>query len=108
MNATSPSPEDPDTPFHDAPRELLDLACAFRPDWDRNDTWGALHAAHDAGWPPERILKRTAALLLRADSEPRELRDEAAATRPLPPSGPDVAARGLALARQALEQRKAS
>jgi len=65
----------------EAPRELLDLACATRPDWDREEAWQALHACHAAGWTWDRTLKRVTGLLLRDDGEPRELRDDARATR---------------------------
>ena len=68
-------------PWREAPRELEALAIAMRPDWDQAATWDALFACHQAGWAWDRVLKRVTALLLREGSEPRELRDEARATR---------------------------
>lgn len=69
-----------DTPeIQDAPRELLWLACRLRPDWDREETWQAIHAAHAAGWPFARTVRETVRLLLDG-SEPRDLR--AAAGKP--------------------------
>lgn len=90
----------------EAPRELLALACATRPDWDREAAWQALHAAHDAGWDWGRTLKRAVALMLREDGDPRELRDEARGTRPSGPTGADVYARGGQLWRELYENRK--
>lgn len=89
-----------------SPRALLNLACSWRPDWDREATWQAIHAAHDAGWTWERTVKRTVALMFREGSHPAEIRDEARATRAAAPSGADVYARGGRLWRDALENRK--
>lgn len=88
-------------PCREAPRELEALCVATRPDWGQQETWAALHACHAAGWPWDRVLKRVTALLLREGSEPRELRDEARATRPPADTGPQVFARGLAAVRAA-------
>lgn len=88
-----------------SPRALLNLACSWRPDWDREATWQAIHAAHAAGWTWERTVKRAVALMFREDGEPRELRDEACGTRLPAPSGPEVYARGGRLWRHALENR---
>lgn len=65
------------TDIHDAPRELLALALAMREDWDRDDTWNALLAARAAGWDFTRTVREVVRLLLREDSEPRELRHAA-------------------------------
>jgi hypothetical protein len=70
---------DDDAPFYAEDRRgLLNFACGTRPDWDRHETWQAMHAAHDKGIPWPRICKRLLAIAFRdAGSSPLELRDEA-------------------------------
>jgi hypothetical protein len=62
------------TGIREAPRELLALAVAMREDWDRDETWNALLACRAAGWEFTRTALETVRLLVRLDSEPRELR----------------------------------
>jgi hypothetical protein len=60
--------------IREAPRELLALAVAMRPDWDRDATWNGLLAAHAAGWTPTRMLREVTRLVLIGDSTPTDLR----------------------------------
>jgi len=97
--------EDPLVHWQEDPRALLNLACGSRPDWDREETWRAIHAAHNAHIPWPRICKRLIAIAFRdGSSSPLELRDEVAQARPAEPTGPDVYARGGQLWRAALEE----
>jgi hypothetical protein len=62
----------------EAPRELLSLACAVRPDWTREETWNAIHAARTAGLPWARIAAGLVGIALREEdppTRPRELWD---------------------------------
>jgi hypothetical protein len=82
----------------EAPRELLALAVAVRPDWDRDEAWDALLACRAAGWEFTRTLLATVRLLVREDAEPRELVH--ASRPPLAPGQPgtlDAALRAEAL-----------
>lgn len=89
------------------PAALLRFACSARPDWSRDETWRAIHAAHNAGIPYDRLTKRLLAIAFRDKaSSPLELRDEAAQRRPNGPTGADVYARGSALWRDLYENRK--
>jgi hypothetical protein len=76
------------TEIREAPRELVALAVAMRPDWDEEETWQAVRATHDAAWPWKRTLQETTRLLLTADSSPADLRHAARGTRgPRPGTG---------------------
>jgi hypothetical protein len=77
----------------EAPRELLDLACATRPDWTRDEVWNSMHAAKTAGLDWTRLALRLMGIALREEvppTSPRELWDFArgittkAAERPPP------------------------
>jgi hypothetical protein len=62
----------------EAPRELLDFACATRPDWTREETWNAMHAAKTAGLDWTRLALRLMGIALREETpptSPRELWD---------------------------------
>jgi hypothetical protein len=54
----------------EASRELLDLACATRPDWTREETWNAIHAARTAGLDWERLALRLLGIAFRKESPP--------------------------------------
>lgn len=69
------------TEILEAPRELLDLAVAVRPDWDRDETWQGIHACHDAGWPWKRTVAETVRLLFAEDGLPSALRHAAGDVR---------------------------
>lgn len=75
------------TEIREAPRELLALAVAVRPDWDPDDTWNALLAARAAGWDFPGTLRETIRLLLQDDSEPHDLRYAAKAPAVREPPG---------------------
>lgn len=92
----------------EAPRELLALAVAMREDWDKDQTWSALHAAHDAGWTPGRMLREITRLLLIEDSSPGDLRIVAGETRTAPPGRlpEDLRAQALAACQDASEAQR--
>jgi hypothetical protein len=84
---------DSESPVREAPRELLALACAVRPDWDEAEVWNAMHAAKTAGLDWTRLALRLMGIALRVETpptRPRELWDFArgitskAAERPPP------------------------
>jgi hypothetical protein len=69
---------DSESPVREAPRELLALACAVRPDWDEGETWNAMHAAKTAGLDWTRLALRLMGIALRVETpptRPRELWD---------------------------------
>ena len=86
------------TEVAEAPRQLHALAVAARPDWDRDKTWNALLAAHDAGWPFAKVLREVVRLLLIDDSGPDDLRFAAGETRTERPGSLDADARAEAMA----------
>ncbi len=53
--------------------ELLALAAAMRPDWDRRDLSGALTSAANNGWPWPRAFLAACRLLADPDATPRDL-----------------------------------
>lgn len=63
-----------------APQQLLDLAAAMRPDWDREQTSLALVAARNAGWEWTRTVLAVARLLCDEKARPQDL--AAAARKP--------------------------
>jgi hypothetical protein len=84
--------------------ELLDLAAAMRPDWQRRDLEGALAGAAQNGWPWPRAFLATARLLTDPEAKPRDLLEEIA--DPLerrPGLSPDDNARYADLAKAALD-----
>ena len=81
----------PVTAIQPARDELLALAAAMRPDWDRRDLAGALMSAANNGWPWPRAFLATARLLADPDATPRDLLAEIASplernARPLSPA----------------------
>lgn len=79
-------------PWQDNPRGLLRFVTGTRPDWDESEAWQAIHAAHTAGMPFDRLALRLTAIAFRhkpgeAPSSPLELRDEVRGTRPQVPPG---------------------
>jgi hypothetical protein len=97
---------DDETLIREAPRELLELAVATRPDWDRDDAWSALLAARAAGWPWTRTVHETVQLMLMPDGEPAGLRH--AARPPMARTDPgtlaaDLKAKALAACERASE-----
>ena len=88
------------TETREALRELLNLACAVRPDWTREETWAAIYAAKTAGHEWKRIVTRLIDIAFRDDTtptRPRELWDDVRGVRNQPGTGvpldPDVKAR---------------
>jgi hypothetical protein len=83
--------------------QLLDLAEAVRGTRWRDELAPALLSARAAGWDWPRTLLEVARLLVAEDASPGDL--AAAARRPLPrvTVAPEVAARGAAQAREALQ-----
>jgi hypothetical protein len=84
--------------------QLLDLAGEMRGSQWREDLVPAMAAAAQSGWSFSQVLLFTARLLVRQDATPAELLDAARdpfdrARRP----APDVAVRGAARARDALD-----
>ena len=61
-----------------APAELAGLACAMRPDWDRQAVADAILAAKHAGWTWDHVLAETVRLMRSPDGSPRDLRRAAA------------------------------
>lgn len=96
------------TEINEAPRELLALAVAARPDWDHDQTWNALLAVRTAGWPFGRILREIIRLLLIEDSRPVDLRIVAGETRVAPPGTlpDDLRTVALAAAEAATERQR--
>lgn len=86
------------TEIAEAPRELLALALAARPDWDRDRTWSALLAARAAGWSFARTLREVTRLLLIEDSRPDDLRFAAGETRTEKPGSLPESLRAQAIA----------
>ena len=91
------------TETREAPRELLNLACAIRADWTHEETWAAIYAARTAGLEWRRIVTRLVDIAF-SDEEPptrpRELWDDVRGMWNQPGTGvpldPDVKARLLA------------
>lgn len=85
-----------------APAELLALAAAMRPAWDRDVLAAALLAARTAGWTWDRTLAETVRLMRDPDGSPWDLKRAAADPfhRTVPPPG--AAERGAAKARELL------
>lgn len=86
------------TEIREAPRELLTLILAMRGDWDHDQTWSAMLAAHAAGWPFTRTLREAVRLALIEDSRPADLRYAAGETRLNPPGSLSEAQRAQILA----------
>lgn len=97
MKTTEPAPD-----IQAAPDELLALAAAMRPAWDRDVLAAALLAARQAGWTWARTLSETVRLMLAADGSPWDLKRAAADPfhRSVPPPGTEK--RGAAKARELL------
>jgi len=85
------------TDLQPAPGELVALAAAVRPDWDRDALANAVLAAKTAGWTWEQVFRYVVRLILREDATPAELRHAAArparAGDPSPADGEAWAAR---------------
>ncbi|HMG64530.1 MAG TPA: hypothetical protein VK599_16425 [Streptosporangiaceae bacterium] len=91
---------DDGTRAREAPRELLSLACATRPDWTREETWNAIHAARTAGLEWDRLALRLMAIAFREETpptSPRELWDAVRGLRDLPGTGAPPGAGYLAV-----------
>jgi len=87
----SDEPETP-PPWQENPRGLLKFVTGSRPDWSEAEAWQAIHAAHSAGMPFDRLAGRLVAIAFRhkpgePPSSPLELRDEASRIRPQAPAG---------------------
>jgi hypothetical protein len=61
-----------------AQAELLELAAAMRPDWERDRLAGALASAAHNGWPWPRAFLAACRLLADPDALPRDLLAEIA------------------------------
>ena len=88
--------------WQESTRGLLQFACLTRPDWTREETWNAIHAAKTAGLPWDRLVRRLLDIAFRAETpptRPRELWDDARGVRDRVVPGqldPEVRARLLA------------
>jgi hypothetical protein len=93
----------PETPgIQAAPDELLALAAAMRPAWDRDVLAAALLAARQAGWTWDRTLAETVQLMRKADGSPWDLKRAAADPFHWSVPPPGTTRRGAALARELL------
>lgn len=91
-----------------AEKALIDLAAAMR-GWNRQDLWGALLAAKQAGWDfGTRTVPYVARLLAREDGAPSALRHAAAnPLRPVPDGpGESTYSEGAARARDLFARRR--
>ena len=86
-----------------APKQLVDLARAMRPEWDHDVLSSAIVAAKNAGWTWTRTFAETARLLTDEHASPWDLKHACASpmARELPAAGTEK--RGAALARQLLD-----
>ena len=84
--------------------QLLALACAMRPDWDRDDLRDAMTAVHHAGWPWRDVYREVSRLIWAEDETPATLRNSARRPRISGATGPEVNARGREKAMAVLEQ----
>jgi len=70
--------------WQESTRGLLQFACLTRPDWTREETWNAIHAAKTAGLPWDRLVRRLLDIAFRVETpptRPRELWDDARGVR---------------------------
>lgn len=95
------------SPIESATPQLLDLAAAVRPEWDRDRLAGAIGAVRAAGWSWQRILTETVRLMTDEDGDPAALVD--ATRNPISrrpaiadPALAEINRRGVAAARAAL------
>lgn len=88
-------------PFEPCPAypELLALAAAMRPDWNRTELRDAMTAAHLAAWAWKDVFREVARLVLAEDETPATLRNSA--RRPVAQKDPGAYERGGALWRAA-------
>lgn len=105
MTADDSEPPASWEPFPAFP-QLAALAAAMRPDWGRQDLWDAILAARSAGQSWRDIYREVMRLAWDRDETPATLRN--AARRPAAgvTTGPEVNARGLALALAAIEEKR--
>jgi hypothetical protein len=69
------------TEIREAPRELVALALALRPDWTETETWTALQACRTAAFDWPRIVRKLIDLALQDEPVPTSPRDLWAAMR---------------------------
>lgn len=69
------------TEIREAPRELVALALALRPDWSETETWTALQACRTAAFDWPRIVRKLIDLALQDEPVPTSPRDLWAAMR---------------------------
>jgi hypothetical protein len=74
--------------------ELLALAAAMRPDWNRTELRDAMTAVHLAGWAWKDVFREVNRLAWAEDETPATLRNSARRPVPAQASGPEVNARG--------------
>lgn len=89
----------------EAPRELLALAVAVREDWNAEETWQAIRAAHDAGWSWKRTVDEVTRLLFMPEGQPSSMRHASAVPTKKHDPAPGTYERGGALARELLQNR---
>ena len=90
-----------------APRELVALAVAMRPEWDPGVLSSAILAAKNAGWSWTRTFTETARRLTDENATPWDLKRAAASPLHRQEPEPGATERGAALARQLLDARPA-
>jgi hypothetical protein len=99
----------PDAPWEpsEAYPQLAALAAQMRPDWSKRELWDAILAVRTAGWAWRDVFREVNRLAWDKDETPATLLNSA--RRPGIPrqTGPEVNARGLALALAAIEEVKA-
>jgi hypothetical protein len=87
--------------------QLAALAAEMRPDWSRQDLWDALLAVRSAGWAWKDVFREVNRLAWDKEETPATLRNSARRPGTSRQTGPEVNARGLALALAAIEEVKA-
>ena len=91
-----------------APKQLVELARAMRPEWDHDVLSSAILAARNAGWTWTRTFTETARMLTDPAASPWDLKRAAASPLERRQPQPGAAERGATLARELLEARAAA
>ena len=86
-----------------APKQLIELARAMRPEWDHDVLASAILAARNAGWTWTRTFAATARMLTDDHASPWDLKHAAASPFNRERAEPGATERGAALARELLD-----